>query len=359
MPGQSGVNYMTPQRDRLYGVLRTDKQINMASLRKNGLLSSCEPCRKSKLRCDHQFPTCARCARTSKSDQCIYRRSPTRTSNSESATLTPTSTPQPIQDAASVSIRECQSALKRRRLSQCEYLGMTSHFTLFQESTDNLAISLPHEVQRVNVNPQDAISNTIPIESDAIRRGAHILQLLRNIPVYQKITETSIRMTQESGVLSKPVIELTFKSLQEFAGPHSSTDFHALLIRSRQIFGLFSSPIPIHSSLSINDFMSSMSCRWEIIGLAFSCLGVATALPGDWDSIVEGKLVGSRKDLGELALSATETCLSFCNEAGVLNDAVSWLISQRLFLATLVHGDRGKQRALRSNRQLAVNHRYL
>lgn len=313
----------------------------MTSLRKNGLLSSCEPCRKSKLRCDHQFPTCARCARTSKSDQCIYRRSPTRTANSGSATLTPTTTPQPIQDAVSVSIRESQSALKRRRLSQCEYLGMTSHFTLFQESTDNLAISLPHE-EKANENIHDPISNTITIESDAVHRGAHILQLLTNLPIYQRITEASIKMTQESGVLSKPVIELTFKSLQGFAGSQSSTDFSALLSRSREIFGLFSSPIPINSSLSINDFMSSMSCRWEIIGLAFSCLGVATALPGDWDAIVEGKLVGSRTDLGELALSATETCLSFCNEAGVLNDAVSWLISQRLFLATLVHGDRGK-----------------
>ncbi|KAJ5523717.1 hypothetical protein N7494_010367 [Penicillium frequentans] len=247
--------------------------------------------------------------------------------------------PQPIQDATSVSIRGSQSALKRRRLSQCEYLGMTSHFTLFQESTDNLAISLPHE-ERANVNIQDPISNTIPIESDAVRRGAHILQLLTNLPIYQRITEASIKMTQESGVLSKPVIELTFKSLQGFAGSQSSNDFSVLLSRSREIFGLFSSPIPIHSSVSITDFMSSMSCRWEIIGLAFSCLGVATALPGDWDSIVEGKLVGSRQNLGELALSATETCLSFCNEAGVLNDAVSWLISQRLFLATLVHGDR-------------------
>ncbi|KAJ5648871.1 uncharacterized protein N7484_002594 [Penicillium longicatenatum] len=216
---------------------------------------------------------------------------------------------------------------------------MTSHFALFQESTDNLAISLPHEVQRANVNTRDPIPNAIPIESDAVRRGAHILQLLRNIPVYQRITEASIRTTQESGVLSKPVVELTFKSLQDFASQPSS-DFSALLTRSRQIFGLFSSPIPIHSSVSLNDFMSSMSCRWEIIGLAFSCLGVATALPGDWDSIVDGKPVGSRKDLGDLALSATETCLSFCNEAGVLNDAVSWLISQRLFLATLVHGDR-------------------
>ncbi|KAJ5948345.1 hypothetical protein N7466_001360 [Penicillium verhagenii] len=313
----------------------------MATLRKNGLQSSCEPCRKSKIRCDHEFPICGRCARMNKSNQCLYRRSPTRTvTGSVTANSTPT---QPQRhDASWERTSESSPVHKRRRLSQSEYLGMTSHFALFQESTDNLAISLPQGVQEARSNTHGSIPNTIPIESEAVRRGAHILQLLRNLPVYQRIAESSVRTTQESGFLSKQLVELTFKSLQEFSGPESPSDSSSLFARSRQIFGLFSAPIPIHSSLTLNEFMSSMSCRWEIIGLAFSCLGVGTALPCDWDAIfqIEGKPVDSRNDLAELALSATETCLSFCNEAGVLNDAVSWLISQYLFLTTLVHGDR-------------------
>ncbi|KAJ5925817.1 hypothetical protein N7454_007327 [Penicillium verhagenii] len=313
----------------------------MASLRKNGLQSSCEPCRKSKIRCDHEFPICGRCARMNKSNQCIYRHSPSRTVTG-SVTTNSTPTQQQIHDASWERTSESSPIHKRRRLSQSEYLGMTSHFALFQESTDNLAISLSQGVQDDRTNIHSSIPNTIPIESEAVRRGAHILQLLRNLPVYQRIAESSVRTTQESGFLSKQLVELTFKSLQEFSGPQSPSDSSSLFARSRQIFGLFSAPIPIHSSLTLNEFMSSMSCRWEIIGLAFSCLGVGTALPCDWDAIfqIEGKPVDSRNDLAELALSATETCLSFCNEAGVLNDAVSWLISQYLFLTTLVHGDR-------------------
>jgi hypothetical protein len=101
---------------------------------------------------------------------------------------------------------------------------------------------------------------------------------------------------------------------------------------------------PLHSSLTYSDFMSSMSCRWEIIGLAFAFVGSGTALPCDWDTMfqLEEKPVIPRKEMGRLALSATETCLKFCNEAGVLNDVVSWLTCQHTYLTTLIHGDRGK-----------------
>ncbi|KAJ5674408.1 uncharacterized protein N7477_004342 [Penicillium maclennaniae] len=85
-----------------------------------------------------------------------------------------------------------------------------------------------------------------------------------------------------------------------------------------------------------------MSFRWEIIGLAFTFVGAGAVLPGDWESLfqLEGKPVISRKDMGYLALSATETCLKFCNDAGILNDVVSWLTCQHTYLTTFIHGDR-------------------
>ena len=46
-------------------------------VRRNGLLSSCEPYRKSKLRCDHNRPICGRCARRRLSQhQCHYHPAP-------------------------------------------------------------------------------------------------------------------------------------------------------------------------------------------------------------------------------------------------------------------------------------------
>lgn len=324
----------------------------MVTLRKNGLPSSCEPCRKSKLRCDHQFPVCGRCARTNKPDRCVYRPSTSTTPRvgTESATLGSTGRlRQSIRDVATLdSSREDRPVPERRRLSQSEYLGMTSHFALFKESTDQLGISTIQAVHSNSDGSQGSGSNAIPVEPKEIQQGAHLLRLLRDLPVYRRIVESWRRTTQDCDFLGGPLVELTLQSLQKFSGTQSLSDPY-LSIRSREIFHLFSNPLPIHSSLTFLEFMSYMSCRWEIIGLAFSFVGMGSILPCDWDSMfqLEGKPVVPRKDMGLLALSATETCLRFCNEAGILNDAVSWLVCQHTYLTTFIHGDRGKPSASR------------
>lgn len=44
--------------------------------RRNGQLPSCEPCRKAKLRCDHEMPVCGRCAQRGQQSSCIYHPAP-------------------------------------------------------------------------------------------------------------------------------------------------------------------------------------------------------------------------------------------------------------------------------------------
>lgn len=44
--------------------------------RRNGKLQSCEPCRKSKLRCDHVVPACGRCIKRGRTDSCFYHPNP-------------------------------------------------------------------------------------------------------------------------------------------------------------------------------------------------------------------------------------------------------------------------------------------
>ncbi|KAF2224027.1 hypothetical protein BDZ85DRAFT_96216 [Elsinoe ampelina] len=44
--------------------------------RRNGKPFSCEPCRKGKLKCGHELPTCSRCLRRGKQADCIYHPAP-------------------------------------------------------------------------------------------------------------------------------------------------------------------------------------------------------------------------------------------------------------------------------------------
>lgn len=220
---------------------------------------------------------------------------------------------------------------------------MTSHFALFKESADNLGVSIPTTTPETGHNSQNSTTDAIHIESDEVRRGAHILHLLKDLSLYRQAAEDWIRKTNEWDFLGRPLVELIFKSLEESLDLQSG-DTEALFTRSRQIFQMFSSPIPMHSSLSFSQYMTSMSCRWEVIGLAFSFAGMGIALPGDSDPELQlgNGTFAAKKEFGEVALSATETCLAFCNNAGVLNDVVSWLTSQWTLLATLIYGDKGR-----------------
>lgn len=320
----------------------------MTSLRKNGMPSSCEPCRKSKLRCDHKLPTCERCNRTKKPEKCVYRPShPVSTlKHSKYGIQDDTEQNDYAEDESDLFAarpdQQDRPVSKRRRLSQSEYLGMTSHFTLFKESSEHLG-SPPYEVQTQNNDHLLPPSSSIPIELSETKQGAHLLQLLRDLPIYRRIAQSYLTATQDCEFMGQQLVELTFDSLQELADI-PTRGANSLLSHSREIFKLFSKPVRIHSSLTFSEFMSAMSYRWEIVGLAFSFVGFGTVLPCDWDSLfhAEGKPISSRREMGLLALSATETCLRFCHEAGALNDAVSWLVHQHTFLTTLIQGDRGK-----------------
>lgn len=57
------------------------------ALRRNHSLASCEPCRRGKVRCDHEKPVCASCRRRSRESQCWYHPAPMTKSGSPRSTL--------------------------------------------------------------------------------------------------------------------------------------------------------------------------------------------------------------------------------------------------------------------------------
>ncbi|KAF2834548.1 hypothetical protein M501DRAFT_1009108 [Patellaria atrata CBS 101060] len=76
-----------------------------SSHRRNGKLQSCEPCRKGKIRCDHVLPTCGRCARRRKFQQCVYHPAPmTRQRLLVNDALTPASPPSTARSMTTQSI---------------------------------------------------------------------------------------------------------------------------------------------------------------------------------------------------------------------------------------------------------------
>ncbi|KAJ5090208.1 hypothetical protein N7532_008892 [Penicillium argentinense] len=134
---------------------------------------------------------------------------------------------------------------------------MTGHFSLFKECTDHIDVSSSiHEEQEPN-DSQISLPNVIPVEPADIQRGALPIQLLQALPVYRRSADVYLAATQDCEFLGRPLVERTFESLQQLAKPPMSGTPN-LDSRSREKFRHFSKP-----------------ARWEIVGLAFSFVGLS------------------------------------------------------------------------------------
>ncbi|PWY82157.1 hypothetical protein BO70DRAFT_336493 [Aspergillus heteromorphus CBS 117.55] len=336
----------------------------MVTLRKNGLLSSCEPCRKSKLRCDHRFPICTRCARTNKQDRCIYRPSPMTGQSRRTDPGYEQPRSEEMQVPRSVSEMGVSAGPSRlvtpspsgvsggRRLSQPGFLGLTSYDAALKDSRDYLGISAlgTAEKERERAISLSEASNATSIELDQVHQGARLLLLLRDFHLYKDIAEMWFRTTNGCDPLGRPIMVLVFQALEEnLIARLPDLDLSQLLTLSSEVFQLFNNRIPVHPLITIHEYITCMSYRWEIIGMVFAFVGFGTFMASDWDAIFQrqDRPVISRNDLQHLAMSAVETCVKFCEEAGIVNDPVSWLVLLHTHLSTLVYGD-GDHRSWRA-----------
>ena len=84
---------------------------------------ACEPCRRSKLACDHARPSCSRCRRQKKGNACVYRASPFR--RRQKLDLSPPCSPAHT-GAPSVLLEACKI---HRGLREMPWMQMSRHPT--------------------------------------------------------------------------------------------------------------------------------------------------------------------------------------------------------------------------------------
>ena len=214
------------------------------SYRRNGKLFSCEPCRRGKLRCDHNNPVCGRCARRGKPDQCIYHPAPltkprnspgpgpqgTSKPSSRASTVAPypSAAPERLQSGlisppasnetqqqgpirqldrgssdhqsatrplgvhsvipSPVEERIGSSAVSYNspesgmsfREGKVGFLGPTSYSAIFTENSSSLGIVEQDEVDDRALPP---------VTVDKIKQGAEVLALLKDMPLYERFTQ--------------------------------------------------------------------------------------------------------------------------------------------------------------------------
>lgn len=352
--------------------------------RRNGKLQSCEPCRKSKLRCDHVLPVCSRCVKRKCAEKCVYHPNPlTRkrqaaqekepptpaTTISEetspiirptvessepgspyrptspgyhtlgvpqlSSTEVPLSAPAKINRAASAPplySHECEGELGRVNPG---FFGATNFMSIFTENLSNLGV-VSTELEGPKL-PRLAISN------DQIVRGTQILYFLKDASLVHDFVNRSYAIGD--GV-SYFCIEPVMKQwLMKLWANHADTLKKGNPEKLRRLSELLwrntLTSITVREDMDYKEWAlqaTGMNIRWEVIGLIAAIIGQCATMLSRSDVLLSQHNV-SKPVLARKMSDIVSTCLSFCRDCEALDDLFVWLLGESSILTASIKGD--------------------
>ena len=329
----------------------------MAAPRRNGLLSSCEPCRKSKLRCDHSLPVCQRCVTRHRTPECTYHPCPltkTRPKRNRARSNNGKKKANPYFDDTSHTepfdwVHKTPSVIARRSepkatgtsdefFSQLGFLGPTSHSTVFSE---HALVIKPQSDVLGDINPE-------AVDTTMVEIGAQILSLLDHLPFYAEVLEKRFDLF-EGWIFGPQLVRETLRRLQilyhSVVRDSSADNRHSHLLEwSRLVFRNTASNIETYRAMKLSEYVSQMAPKWETIGLIFALTGTATYQLAPGETVLKpDRIPGKDKqELRKTAIAVSDMCLQFCNKVGAISDPLCWAAIQHTVFMIEMHGSNGK-----------------
>ncbi|KAL4742408.1 hypothetical protein BDV11DRAFT_19833 [Aspergillus similis] len=323
----------------------------MTILRRNGRLSSCEPCRKAKLRCDHQSPVCGRCLSNGHSGRCFYHPAPLTQPRARSSRLTDASRRPRRQRPSNQLVFRLDPRVsstpteegkilgdqteKEKRTLRPGLFGLVSPQDIFSE----------YEATRAAAEPgcSSAAAATVIASQDQILRGAQILSHLQKIRWFQEVIDLKDK-TSPGWFLGPPMTRALCNSMEKMydAAVCGSKDTHASLVGlSRQIFSNTSAEVRVHAAMDMYEYLNLIAARWETVGFVFALLGTALFHTADDDPIFTHRNPWklAKDQARSMAVTVGELCCQFCNSAGKTSDPFCWFMIQHIVLLTEMFGD--------------------
>ncbi|KAI1377106.1 hypothetical protein F4677DRAFT_459447 [Hypoxylon crocopeplum] len=340
--------------------------------RRNGKLQSCEPCRRSKLRCDHVIPACGRCVKRRCADQCIYHPNPLSQNRRREETAPPTPVTSTNDEGSVVVVQSIEtpstgplSALTTQTLpprpaelvarkvhraasapplhlqddsaSQTGrgFLGETSYLSIFAEGLGNICISRP--------DLEFSHANKVRLSHDRIVQGCKILSFLKDNSTINRLVTRWYEICEDEGCICiEPIMRewlwvlgLNHGSVLRDQNPEKMRRLCELLWRNTQ------------TSLTFNENTTAMqwaragsgpNLRWEVIGLIAAIAGQCAGTP-DPSHRVSKKHNSTHPSFPRQMNEIAEACLSFCRECEALNDMFIWLLMENYCLTAMVKGE--------------------
>ncbi|KAL3493935.1 hypothetical protein BJX62DRAFT_234790 [Aspergillus germanicus] len=327
----------------------------MATLRKNGQQPSCEPCRTSKLRCDHTTPVCQRCVARNRAEQCVYHpcpltkprdmrqrkeqiRAKRNSFAAEPTTVNNTTTTELldwVEKAPSVLSRS-----SRRAHTAGEVLADSGFLTPISASKSS------DDVYRSLESRANSMSDTCAprVDHKDVEIGAQILAFFEHLSLFAEVIDLRFDIFDGS-VYSPHLIRQSLALLkllyrEALGGTGANGRQSRLLTLSRTIFQNTAKAIETHPEMTLSEYVPLIAARWDTIGLVFALLGTATYQINQNDPVLkrEGIPGKDKHGLRKIAMAASDMCIQFSHKLGAMTDPLFWATLQRTVFLFEMHG---------------------
>ena len=344
-------------------------------LRRNGKRQACEPCRISKLRCDHALPHCQRCVRKRVKERCVYHPAPMTNGRTRHASE-PASLGEAANDVSTIQQRSpdfqtSAPSYQNNHHSIVNVFGKPSPDKVVNDSVPSVGFLGPTSYSAIFLeirlgdigedHPQDGHTSV----NSPLRKSAQnlfntvddphlMLRTNRGIKVLAQIPEQSLayrlfdmHFRSCDVVIPKFIMRCCCDSMWNTYGealkePRKPELMSAM---SRELCETATTPPP--SSSTTEEWLQSFTghrLRWEIIGNLLALWGLAVMTLSDFDPIFSsnnnGRSCGRKRYAGDLRELAEE-CLALSDEIDASNEFIVSLMFYGVTLQVFYQGDIG------------------
>lgn len=329
--------------------------INPILRRRNGKPQSCEPCRISKIRCDHRTPICSRCVARGMNSSCSYHPAPLTKPRTKSA-IGSSAAPRQPQNISSLPVSPqnengpSQTPVsttwspwsgRASPVTDNEYMGSTSFSAVIDDDRDvvNRHISQPSKEKAIH-----GMGSCPTISEEQIVAGMGVLGLFIEVPDIGDVIRRYHNVTF-AYMVPPPITEACAASIQEvFHGAAGKPSRKQLRRHVLDICDNTNRPLMLFPPVPASEYhtlFTGPNLRWEVVGFVLAMLGLA--LKYNARRGTEIHLAPSReqiwKPIAKRILEAVEYCATVCESCNSTSHQALWLLYCQAHLKNEVLGD--------------------
>ncbi|KAL4812584.1 hypothetical protein BDW67DRAFT_193577 [Aspergillus spinulosporus] len=298
-------------------------------------LAACEPCRKSKLACDHSRPVCTRCRNSNRTGLCVYRTAPfKRRRTGTTPAQDPSRSIRTIGDTESI-IPAFAPTRTPNRYPNPGYTGSSSHVAIFNH--------IPAKENNPNsvLNGEATLPCTQPQDDLLTQRGADRLkQLFSTFSLrYMEDLVQSWLARGANLTLTGGIVQHCLKGIDLPISTSTSTnEWH--LLNAKYLSANSSQPLETSRTMSFPEFcvqFTDQNIRWEALGIFLSAVTRAAMDTSFFQSLYTSE--EQRYTLQRLCTRVADSALEIALSLDCLNDLQLFLQYENWIVHTNIYGD--------------------